>query len=422
MQDNYQHEFDEQFIGQAWQEMRRLLDKEMPVRHKRRPAWWLWLSGGFLLLALLAGSAYFLFRPAPMAPAVAPRPIAGQERGVDKSRDKKTPESGLSTESEAFSSRDENLPPRARNGGNELQGIPARRAQALLYAAPVLQKSDNILTGAREEKKTQQGSLAAENPGPTTLSDQRLPAPAFLKNQRAPLLPYAGGENFSVSSTPLRKRPAALRLALEGSAFFSALSFPDGYGGGLALEARPHSSRIYWRSGAFFRTFNQNLKTEENRLRLENSAIKIPQADGSLANSTSTLLAHTAISRTQYIQLPLTAGFQWKPRLAVEAGLQFGILASAVGQSSWSLKNEENLSPGGPQPGNNTLYRFDKGPASQSLNHTALDLIAGLAYRPSAHTSIRLYYQYGLSDILAGPGQKAYMRGLQLSVAYYPAL
>ncbi len=432
MQDNYPHEFDEQFISQAWLEMRRLLDKEMPVQQKRRPAWRLWLLGGLLLLAVLAGSAYYFFRPAPAATA----PTAGLEHPSDKSPDARPAEeahtSGLNGLAANENSPSTKLPQPAGQAGTArpLAGkIPGREAPAEREVHPL------VLTPYPGAAAKQQMNNADNRKEPAEAA--ALPSGQLAGNEKAgqlfiplaPLgsapvsfLPYSRQEALLGLALPVHKRPAVLRLALEGSAYFPAFSTPESFGGGLVLEARPRASQLYWRTGVFFRAYEQGLRVGENAIRLENSSVKIPQPDGSLANAQNRLIAYSTIGRSDYLQLPLLAGFQWKPRLAFEGGIQLGFLLSSKAESSWSLSPESSTpTPGMPQPENNSIYKFGESSGKQELNGTSLDIIAGLAYRPSARTSLRLAYQHGLSDILKSSGQAAHIRGLQLSVAYYLA-
>jgi len=431
MQDNYPHEFDEQFISQAWLEMRRLLDKEMPLRQKRRPAWWLWLLGG-LLLAVLAGSAYYFFRPGPAATA----PTAGLELPADNGPDAR-PSEETRTSGRNGLAADENSPsakrpqPAGQAGTARPPGEkkPGREAPSEREVHPLISTPHPVAAAKQQIKRedSQQGqdiaaALPTGQPAGNEKAGQLFIPPAPLGSTPVSFLPYSRQEVLSGLIRPACKRPALLRLALEGSGYFPAFSTPGGFGGGLALEARPRASQLYWRTGVFFRTYEQGLRVEENAIRLENSSIKIPQPDGSLANAQNRLIAYSTIGRSHYLQLPLLAGLQWKPRLAFEAGIQLGFLLSSKAESSWRLSPESSTpTPGMPQPENNSIYKFGESSGKQELNGTSLDIIAGLAYRPSARTSLRLAYQHGLSDILESPRQAAHIRGLQLSVAYYLA-
>ena len=56
MRDNYENGFSPEFTQKAWENMRGILDEEMPEKRRRRPVFW-WFFG-LLLPLLLAGGAY----------------------------------------------------------------------------------------------------------------------------------------------------------------------------------------------------------------------------------------------------------------------------------------------------------------------------------------------------------------------------
>lgn len=61
MQGKDGYHIDEAFVDEAWSEMNRLLDKEMPTNNKKRVLWWWWT--GILLLPILYW-AFFTLNPA----------------------------------------------------------------------------------------------------------------------------------------------------------------------------------------------------------------------------------------------------------------------------------------------------------------------------------------------------------------------
>ncbi|MCB0643746.1 MAG: hypothetical protein KDC44_18995, partial [Phaeodactylibacter sp.] len=87
MQDNYNNNFSSEFTQEAWEQMRGILDVEMPEERQRRPLL-LWLLFGLLpaLLLILGGSvllqdsAFLPSAPAemPVSPAAAPKPQLGE--------------------------------------------------------------------------------------------------------------------------------------------------------------------------------------------------------------------------------------------------------------------------------------------------------------------------------------------------------
>lgn len=430
MQDNNPKEFDEQFIDQAWLEMKQLLDKEMPVQPKRRVAGWLWLLAGLLLLFMLAGSGYCLFRssdnPEPAASLSYPNAsLDNNNRAETQGKNKglpSEPEAGSRIHKTSHGSKP-NVAPLKSSGKNASQ----KGLSSPSLFTPPLQPDE----GDKEDWKGS-GSQVFEkvNARDNTVDARNKKAAPSAEQKPWVILPALPSEQISCLSPPaeeewpeglpgpiLSRRPGMLRLAVEGGAFFLGRSVPDGLSAGLALEARPPGKRFYWRAGAFLRWYEHELNPAGNELLLENSFSKDPQPDGSFVNRASKLVAGATINNSRYIQFPLLAGYQWKPRLAVEAGIQAGFLLNSDATSKWELVNEAS-SPGNPGSENNTIYQFKKGARSYNLNGTSLDAVAALAFRSSGRSSLRLSYQYGLTDILSSPRDKAYLRGLQLSLAW----
>lgn len=426
MQDNYPQEFDEQYIGQAWSEMKKLLDKEMPVQTNRRAAGWLWLLAGFLLPVLMGGGAYFLSQSVknetpPSSPpgptAQVELPASRHQAGEAGQKAAAVPEQNSGTGKEALAGITRNHSAKQRRAGAG-RSIPTLR----LPEAPPLPDIPNG-RGLEAEKGAGQApapenttSLSRETAGKTRAWPQINSLPAHpvenlavaeTQKEQATGLPY-----------PVFRQPGLFRVAAEGSAYWLGYSAADGLGAGLAVEVRPRRSRLYARTGAFFRSYRPKLGTESSVLRLENSFSKIPQPDGSLANSNSELASSTAVEAARYIQVPLLAGYQWRPRLALEAGIQAGFLVSSTTASIWKLNNQAGSSSG-PQQEDNTIFETSKGAGAPLLNTASLDVIAGLAYRPAERTSLRLYWQYGLADVFGSARDEAYLRGLSLSFSYY---
>lgn len=427
MQDNYPQEFDEQYIDQAWSEMKKLLDKEMPVQPRRRAAGWLWLLAGFLLAALIGGGAYFILQSAKSAapPSSPPGPTAQLELPAGRQR------AGEARQKEAVAQEQT-----SGTGKEGPAGIP-RNDSAKQRRAGTTGRSITTLrlpeTPALPDIPNGRGPEAEKGAGQATAPENTtsLPRETTIKTRAWPQinsLPAHPGKNLAVAEAqkeqatglphPVFRQPSLFRVAAEGSAYWLGYSAADGLGAGLAVEAHSRKNRLYARTGAFFRSYRPKLVTESSVLRLENSFSKIPQPDGSLANSNSELASSTAVEAARYVQIPLLAGFQWRPRLAFEAGIQAGFLVSGTTASTWKLNNQAGSSSG-PQQENNTIFETSKGAGAHLLNTASLDVIAGLAYRHSERTSLRLYWQYGLADVFVSARDEAYLRGLSLSVSYY---
>ena len=435
MQDNYPQEFDEQFIDEAWLKMHQLLDKEMPVQPKRRAAWWLWLLAGLLLLVILGGAGYYLYHSSksPEPSSSVALPTASLEGQVDAAQtDLQLKGQGLLSEqksngiqntspgSEPATTPEQTRAEMAvrkvvsdaeRQGVKPILSIDGRLADDTTHSKNIAVKEPAEGRNASVAPPNELvGSFGADKSGLSPL--------AFLPEKAGQIRPNTKEIHSGGLPQPTLRKPAVLKLAAEGGAYFFGSSAPNGLSAGLAIETRPRESRLYLRTGAFFCLYKEELKTEENMLHLENTFSKAPQPDGSIVNSTSKLSASSTITAARYMQFPLTAGFQWRPRLSLEGGLQAGVLLSNEATSRWRLIDQPNTS-GGPRQEDNTIFEFKNGAGNDKLNPASLGLMAGIVYRPGLRTSLRLSYQHGLSDVLASSTEKAYIRRLHLSLAYY---
>lgn len=435
MQDKYPQEFDEQFISQAWLNMKQLLDKEMPVQQRRRPAWWLWLLAGLLLLAVLGGGAFYFYHgtknPAPVDPAPQPTASLKQHSGADPAETEKNSETSLAEQKGGDKLHPDNQnrekaavsrqPPAGPNSRRVPAGLKVPPAPPLPPPPAGYVPKQGEAGELAAQTKAQQEATSLLSDESTTPQQDKLTGPlALLPNDARFILPLTPleGSTGGLPLSPTPKRGLTLRMAAEGGAVFLGHTLTGGYGGGLALEAGSRRSRLYWRTGAFFRSYRPDAASGARAIRLENSFTKEPLPDGSLVNSTSLLYTSTKVTNARFIQFPLLAGFRWKPRLALEAGLQAGFLLSAESASAWSL-DDQNASSGGSQPPRPEIFGYAPENNSSIVNSTSLDVIAGLAYYPVARISLRLSYQHGLSDILAGRRDEAFLRGANLSLAYY---
>ncbi|MCO6476157.1 MAG: outer membrane beta-barrel protein [Phaeodactylibacter sp.] len=437
MQDKYPQEFDEQFINQAWLNMKQLLDQEMPVHPNQRPAWWPWLLAGLLLLSTLVGGAYYFYQKGLRAKTddTAPLPIASYENPSEKAASQQAP--GTIASSQDLTGEQESVikpeaaPSADAHSGKEAEKTTGRKITSSndrypaipnLPLSPGPVSSANPAAAMQSESHGKQTEVIATANAVPPAGNRRWEAPLALLplSQPDPLpMPTAtytatAGRQLSPPSNPLM-----LSLATEGGAIFLGRSFVDGLGGGLALEARRRNNRLYWRAGAFFRSYNPEAATAGQAFRQENSSSKEVQPDGSLANSRSLLYSTTTITNTSYLQFPLSAGFQWKPGLAFEAGLQAGFLLSGKANNTWSLDNSQSSAAGGGQPARPEIFEFRRENARNRLAPAAVDIFAGLVYRPGARSSLRVFYHFGLSDILAAEQDQAFLRGINMSMAYY---
>lgn len=413
MQDNYEHEFDEQFVSQAWTQMARLLDREMPVEGAKRPffLWW-WLLGA-LALALAGWGVYaFIHSAAKPEKAIASSPAVKLEKPAAKAR----------------SGQPHPAPAEAVTGE---AGMPAP-AKANNTRSPISDKKQAISEGNKEsagigEKQVYQQAPGKESekiPAPETIFTPAEPAAVQNRETAIHALPLPPALNLPAQMpgreptspklpVPIARAPGRIRLAAEGGLFVKSPSGPGGCLAGLSAELRPRNGRLYMRSGLHYRYYEHQAVISRQLLSAQNS-----RAQGNPSPAPGLLAASSELEQTRHLSLPLAIGFRARARLALEAGLQSSLLLSSSRSDSWNLTGGNSLPDGG-YAGSSLLHTPRAGSANAELRALTLEALAGLAYYPTHKLALRLQYQYGMSDLLLSPSRKARQSGAQLSLAYY---
>ena len=426
MQDNYQHEFDEQFVNQAWAQMNQLLDQEMPVKGKRRPIFWLWWLSGALAIALVGGGIFYYshYQSAPatigasssVAAVKAPKPEAIEANKPVLSTVKPVPEKGVT---------EQNTGPASAATLSPTPASPANLAPAPAKQTGSPEGSKTIAAAKAGLDITIAPSIpeAVEQPGAVDIAQELAPSPPSvspLAAERLPVLEASAQLSPSHKDKVILSAPSArvaplVRLAAEGGVFSQQFSAVDGYHAGLAAELHSRGSRFYLRSGIFYRQYHQDFLNSERLLMMQNSSW---EQSNPLSNQ-NLLATASIITQTQYLSLPIGIGFQALPRLAIETSLQASQLIASRRQDTWSLAGDASLPQSQRDPNRALLYQSEQASAETDLRNTVLEVQAGVAYFPTHRLAMRLQYQYGLSDLLLSPYYEGYHRGLQFTLSYY---
>lgn len=423
MQDNYQHEFDEQFVNQAWVQMSQLLDQEMPVKGKRRSIFLLWWLLGALAIALAGWSIYYYshYQSAPasngassyMATVKAPKPEAIEANKSSLSTVMPEPETGFTGQNTGQASA-ATLSPTPASPANPTPG-PAEQ--------PGNPDGTRSITAAKTGISAANAPIFSEPSGKTDIQEEAvlpsppvsLSAPKRLPGLESTLHLLPSHIDKVILSGPSAKAAPLVRLAAEGGVFSQQFSAADGYHAGLAAELHPRGSRFYLRSGIFYRQYHQDFLNSERLLVMQNSSW---EQSNPLSNQNLLAVAST-ITQTQYLSLPIGIGFQALPRLAFETSLQASQLIASQRQDTWSLAGDASLPLNQRDPNRALLYQSERPSAETELRSTVLEVQAGVAYFPTHRLAMRLQYQYGLSDLLLSPYHEGYHRGLQFTLSYY---
>jgi hypothetical protein len=409
MQDNQEPKFDEHFVDQAWENMRMLLDQEMPAAPapKRKAAAWWWMAGlGTCLLIAVLGVAYFSLQAvyisafplaiADDASAIQDHPQtdrpdqiiqASLSPGQPISTDEKPNLIRQTTTTSATTATplmpDVQLP--ATNNKHDLHPQPPMKPENL--------KSN---TADRPANRLQAASKAA--PFNTF---RTLPLPSATRSVFADS-PFSAPEATAIE--PVRSKKG-FKLSIEGSIHSIGLQNINGYGVAVLAEKHHPTNRLYFKAGLGYDVINPDIVASEQQLVFENTALY----RGS-ENST-TISTHTALTALQKSYLSINLGYQLSNKIAVEAGIQPSYIHSSTMQETWSHSTAASSRP------TPFVSRITANPTS--IQSRQLVFTAGLQYQLNPSLGLRLNYQHGTTNLFDTSYDEAYLRAVKVAFAYY---
>lgn len=418
MPDNH---LDDQYIDQAWEQMRQMLDQEMPVQQKRRrAAFWWWLLP--LLLLLSVGSAWWLWNWS--SGKTRPEPQVETEHPVAGVHPKEKPGADISS----------NKPNEAHQSNNTLATANGQKAktnknQVLLS---VLKKDKNEQVAILDENQHPKYAPPSENEAADTFAtSEEAPSrkPPFLTDP----LKIKGLQQLPVPKTDLamnaasQPQPGLFRWGLEGGAVTDAFNNLDGAFAGMIAEFPLRGRKLHLRTGLNFSN-NRFVIERQSGNGTEELSQDNPRQPDREANAEPAAAARVNFDlRAQQISLPVSLIFQPSSNWGVEAGANLSYLTSAT-----SINNDEALitlndSSTGLNPNAfpanrfvNELYRdTNQNINLNELNRWNVAATAGVLYYPADKWSVRLHYHFGLTDILKNADFQSLNQNLRLSAVYY---
>jgi hypothetical protein len=407
MPDRYDH-IDKAFSDQAWSEMQRLLDREMPVR----PAPFFWLRKRLLWLLLLlipigAAWGYYQFRQthaAEEAPAIRPE----------------TPAPAPVSKPIA-----EALPAAAAEGEEVLPPDPVVLQAYTSAAAPLNREVSEMW----EPAETLPSGLSEAGIKPL----DRLTSPAQFARAKQPAL--QGSQPAPVEVLKKRDENHAWSLSLEAGGMAHAGFESPGLTAGLRLGRQLGQSAWGLQTGLgyawYVNPFTESLLTANLR-GMDAAALEAgffnevdPNNMGQEPTvSVDRLAASTdsVVSRLHFLEIPLSLTRQVGKRWQLHAGGGLALLAAARTETGASngfglfsgmgrtdqTSEFEDLTPQGSSAG----FRLDEFATAYPF------LEAGVAFRPLPRLSLSGQWHSGLSDMLPQwPGTQS-MSSFRIKVSY----
>lgn len=433
MQDNPLH-IDKKFTDQAWGEMRKLLDEEMPTgKRRRRFGWWWFLLA--LGIATTAGAFYLLSHSEEAQAPVRSAPVASPEKQSDTPAVSNEKPSDTASEAVTFtegkiekkgpgitSAKGANAKPEPQSSANQTQAQTQTQNTDNQFLTEILPLTDNPT--AEYSEPVLSPTVAENSVSEITVLEPTVPQlgkPDLLACLPLTKLPTNAAESPSLKVETMKK--ARVNWSAFTSAFTAPNSNANGLAAGLLASAPLKKSNLSIEAGLGYTYFQQPLVavgeedgsggfdpnatptiTEDNgRVTFENNDENYLSQAVAEANFSAFRIAQGL--DLHYLQVPLEATYRWK-RLRVIGGMNTGLL----------LRSKSDFTNGG-------LFfdSFSKDRSGGSgVTVKAVDFagVGGLGYDISPRIGIDLKYRAGITDLLPDNDSKDRNRFLQLSVRY----
>jgi Outer membrane protein beta-barrel domain len=423
MQDKRIH-FNEKFINHAWEDMRKQLEVEMPVRQERRRwlGWW-WLACLFLLSAGLGFAAYS--KKAANTAAKPTKPIAvGAAPAPNNTANSATPVASPivpGTQRQPIA----NTPFKGKNGNsNGEKGNPSftKNSVKIAESAAVneLITSDGAPFVASQEM-TAMPAVALSDASQTMPENLDLLGAVELKNLAHPsVIPTVASQQMSLSKW---------RLAIEGT-MMRALDRPATGVSAHLLASRPlKMSNLSLQVGLGYTFVQQPLGVElaGNSIAGGGNSDEVLVYYGNDFDREGLSSISGSAVRTRYKQglnlnyltVPVRLAYSIGNRFTVKMGLEGGLLMASKSDftnsgflSNIIQKADEAVDP-----------TFNDKSNSGAIKLASLDFaaIGGIDFRLSPRFSIGTQFKLGLKDIMPLNSIREYNRLLQLGLTYHLA-
>lgn len=445
MQDN---QWDDQFVDHGWQEMRKLLDREMPVLPwwRRRRAGWPAL---LLLLGLGLGAVYFLGGedgrrvPEPVA-ASGEQPVAGvapaeenlKPSGADGDAVARmtVPETKSNTEfekansspgSEAEKNPDEYDPAGRSGAGLPPNSIIVENAfdknEASLAAEALSQPEEQKQTAASQRPASNSISTQAEEPHLAAFD--LLPTLNMTLNSAfAPSLSQPGEMKIRRSSSLF---PVPGRFGVRAAVLTSREGFGSGVELGLSAAYRFGASRWSLQTGLGYAFQQRHFYRPGWGAMEESSPVATPQQPGREQDGVEAVRASlppggSLGANTHRLSLPANIQFRIGRRWSISTGATVAYVFSARQKNQVYFQRPPNSFS---LNLDSQTYRLLNTGVNQSINEELLrnwefGINGGLSFRPHRRILLKLEYHHGLTDLVRSDYYESYNRYLGFGLGY----
>lgn len=441
---------DDKFIDQAWEQMRQVLDREMPVERKRRRLVmvpWVWGAAASIVLLISIGLGWWLWQqPGQQDPAIAnvqqatEMPIATtedceeitpakQEAIADNSTAQQFENNTPFPASETAKASDDIVKRNTSKGRTEEQ-LTAKTSVHELVAGKTIPNLSSVETAgiATLENKntaTQQqtnANILAKTEAVQPLSSAVI---AELENSAVTTLPKPKVDlNLTAPAIDVEKNAKNWNIGLEFAAFSSPTAPVTGFSGGAVVQVPVSGDKLNLRTGLSYSNRQNMIDVQagsETAMALESA----DQPDQSFTGSSVSIAEPDFSITTHQLNLPAIFEYKFHKNFGIEGGLNGSYLVTA--RNLEGVENYQRVMGANSVVSNSARNFVNTLQADQATNKINIDQFyrwdvmaaAGLSVYPSQKLGVRFQYQRGLRDMLKDNDFEAFSNNFRVSAVYF---
>lgn len=441
---------DDKFIDQAWEQMREVLDREMPVERKRRRLVmvpWVWGAAASVVLLISIGLGWWLWQqPGQQDPAMAnvpqatQTPIAATENCEEITpakqdaiadhaavRQSETNASTLGSQTAKTSGFFAKRNTDKVNTGKQLAAKTSANDYTSSKMTPIQHSVGNSEIAALENN-----SIATQTPTiANTLAETKAVQPlsstviAELEHSTVANLPKPKVDlNLTAPAIDVEQNSSNWNIGLEFAAFSSPTAPVTGFSGGAVLQVPVTGDKLRLRTGLSYSN-RQNMIDVQSGSETAMALESADQPDQSLTGSSVSIAEPDFSMTTHQLNLPAIFEYKMHKNFGIEGGLNGSYLVTA--RNLEGVENYQRVMASNSTVSNATRNFVNTLQADQGNNKINIDQLyrwdvmatAGLSVYPSQKLGVRFQYQRGLRDMLKDSDFEAFSNNFQVSAVYF---
>ncbi|HMN89883.1 MAG TPA: porin family protein [Saprospiraceae bacterium] len=417
--------FEEQFIDESWEQMRALLDQEMPVKDKRRrlaPIIWIPAAAASVVLFIIAGSWWF---------------TQYQERINDSLRANHVianayhnaitePPCDEIIQTAPIASMQ--LPRQQPTKSTTFDATAALQETAQPIVLPSSEAAPFVATTTMQISEDNNRVVTSEDVSHAAYIIRHVEQIESLHHSPTTAA-LTTTPDLKIPLTKTTPRQSAWRVGVEIAGFSNGYVAMSGYAGGALIDAPTIAGEsMNVRTGVNYSARSQHFDVSASKVKLDR--VDASGGGGGMGVVTIDDTPGTLSLHTQHVSLPVALHYKLQKKWGLEGGLQTAYLVNAS-----NLRGTESyqMAFGAANNSENTIRSFINDLTEKHSNQSAgsnevnidrlrrfdLGATLGVSYYPYSYIGVRLQYQHGLTDLLRDERFSAFNHHMRVSAVYF---